>query len=67
MYTDAHMRELARSLGLLAYRTNWPMLNRRPEGLLTTQTPLILTKRPWQPTMAQRLAGMTFQPIDRLV
>ena len=65
-YTDNHMGDLAEDLGLMAYRTSWPILNMRPEGLLTTQMPLILTRKPWQPTIAQRSAGISFEPIKQL-
>ena len=65
-YTDRHMSEEAAKLGLISYKTAWPLLNKRPEGLLTSQTPLILTRRPWRPTVAQRLAGLTFSPIVKL-
>ncbi|MFZ2725014.1 MAG: class I SAM-dependent methyltransferase [Methylococcaceae bacterium] len=57
-YTDEHMGNVAKKLGLHAYRTYWPLLNRREDGLITSQTPLILTRKPWQPTFAQRLAGL---------
>jgi len=57
-YTDQHMGDIAKKLGLHAYRTFWPLLNRRDGGLITSQTPLILTRKPWQPTLAQQLAGL---------
>jgi tetratricopeptide (TPR) repeat protein len=56
-YTDQFMGNLAKNLGLNAYKISWPLLNQRHDGLITSQTPLLLTKRPWQPTIAQRLAG----------
>ena len=66
-YTDAHMADEAAALGLMAYKTSWPLLNRKPEGLITTQTPLILTRKPWKPTLAQQFSGLTIEPIEQLV
>lgn len=57
-YTDEHMAKVAHKNGFMAYRSAWPLLNSRPDGLLTTQTPLILTRKPWKPSLAQKLAGL---------
>ena len=65
-YTDGHMASEAAALGLMAYRTSWPLLNRKPEGMVTTQTPLILTRKPWRPTLAQRFSGLTIEAIKQL-
>jgi hypothetical protein len=65
-YTDKHMGSVAEKFGLLAYRSSWPLLNRRRDGLVTSQTPLVLTKRPWNPSLAQRMSGITFDPVKKL-
>ena len=57
-YTDHHMNNLAKRLGLTARRTSWPLLNRRADGLITSQTPMILTRKPWEPTLAQKTASL---------
>lgn len=62
-YTDEHMAKVANKFGLNAYRTSWPLLNRRADGLVTTQTPLILTKKHWKPTLAQQFAGLNIENI----
>lgn len=65
-YTDAHMAKVASKYGFIAYRTSWPLLNRKPDGLISTQTPLILTRSPWKPTLAQRFAGLSIEPIAEI-
>jgi hypothetical protein len=62
-YTDEHMAQVASKFGFIANRTSWPLLNRRPDGLITSQTPLILTRKPWKPTLAQYFAGLSIEPI----
>ncbi len=65
-YTDKCMGKFAADLGLIAHRTSWPLLNRRPDGLVTTQTPMILTRKPWRPTLAQRFAGLSIEPVRNI-
>jgi len=62
-YTDGFMAKMAEELGLHAYRTRWPHLNQRPDGMVTTQTPLILSKTPWRPTLPHRAYGIRFEGI----
>lgn len=57
-YADEFLAGLAESVGLLAYRSRWPLANDRGGGTLVSwQTPLILTKSAWQPPAAQLRAG----------
>jgi hypothetical protein len=65
-YTDTYMAKVASKYGFIAYRTSWPLLNRRPDGLITTQTPLILTREPWKPTLAQRFSGLSIEAIAEI-
>lgn len=60
-YTDNFMANLAKELGVFASISHWPMGNRTEYGLLTTQTPLILTKKIWKPSVAQRFAGLSIE------
>ncbi|PZO12038.1 MAG: hypothetical protein DCF25_18305 [Leptolyngbya foveolarum] len=66
-YTDSHMSKEAKALGLIAYKTSWPLLNKRTDGLITTQTPLILTRKPWKATLAQQFSGLNIDAIEQLV
>jgi SAM-dependent methyltransferase len=65
-YTDAFVSGMAKSLGLHAYRTKWPLLNQRPDGLVTTQTPIIFSKSHWVPTLAHRSYGIRIEGVTRL-
>jgi SAM-dependent methyltransferase len=58
MYTDEFMGNAAKAVGLLAYRSRWPLTNEHPGGLVTSQVPLILTKKPWRPTPAHNAYGL---------
>jgi hypothetical protein len=65
-YTDEFMADGARQFGLYAYRTRWPLLNQRADGHVTTQTPLILTKRPWRPLLAHRAYGIRIEGVTQI-
>jgi len=65
-YTDGFMSKLAAELGLFAYRTRWPLLNQRADGLVTTQVPLILTKSPWRPLLPHRAYGLKLEGVTQL-
>lgn len=65
-YTDGFMARLAGELGLYAYRTRWPLLNQRPDGHVTTQVPLILTKSPWRPPLPHRAYGLKIEGVTAL-
>ncbi|MEM1233214.1 MAG: class I SAM-dependent methyltransferase [Pseudomonadota bacterium] len=57
LYTDDAFGEMARAAGFYAYRTVWPLGNVTEEGLISTQHPTILTRKPWAPSAAQMTAG----------
>ena len=60
-YTDRFMADIAMELGLHAYVTNWPLCNRAEDGFFTGQTPMILSRSPWRPSIAQKLAGLSVE------
>ncbi|NEQ97177.1 MAG: hypothetical protein F6K30_10700 [Cyanothece sp. SIO2G6] len=62
-YSDSFIANEAAACGVYAYRTFWPLLNKRPDGLITTQTPLILTFKQWKPTLAQISSGISIDSI----
>lgn len=65
-YTDRAFGAAAKEAGLFAYRANWPVANKRPTGLITTQTPCVLTRGPWRPSVAQVAASIAGLPIERI-
>jgi hypothetical protein len=65
-YTDQAFGAFARQAGLHAYRTVWPATNIREDGLVTTQHPTILTKRPWKPRLNQRMTASLFEGIQKI-
>lgn len=60
MYTDEAFGKFAKQAGLYAYRSVWPTMNILEDGLVTTQHPTILTRKPWKPTLAQTTAAELF-------
>ncbi len=62
-YTDADFGGFARDAGLYAYRAAWPAMNIRADGLISSQQPTILTRRPWRPALAQRMTAALFEGI----
>ncbi len=65
-YTDEAFGKFARQAGLHAYRTVWPATNIRDDGLVTTQHPTILTKKPWKPRINQRMTAALFDGIQKI-
>ncbi len=65
-YTDQAFGLMAKEVGLVAYRSNWPLANKHAIGLITTQTPCILTKGNWRPSMAQLAASLGGTSIERI-
>jgi hypothetical protein len=62
-YTDTFFKRLAKAHGVWCYRSVWPMANRTEVGPVSPQTPLIVTKRPWRPSHARRLAGIDLEGV----
>ena len=62
-YTDKFVGDLARRNGLNAYRTKWPLVNQRSDGLITTQTPVIFTRSEWAPPIAHKAYGLRAEGI----
>ena len=65
-YTDDVFGEFAKEAGLHAYRTVWPTTNIQSDGLITTQHPTILTKKPWKPGLGQKLTAALFDGITKI-
>ena len=56
----------AREAGLHADRSVWPSVNLRRDGLVTTQQPTILTRKPWQPGLGQKMTAALFDGIVKI-
>ena len=65
-YTDQVFGGFAREAGLHAYRSVWPSVNLRRDGLVTTQQPTILTRKPWQPGLGQKMTAALFDGIVKI-
>ena len=65
-YTDEAFGKFASEAGLHAYRSVWPSVNLRSDGLVTTQQPTILTRKPWLPGIGQKLTAALFEGIVKI-
>lgn len=65
-YTDEAFGAFAREMGFHAYRSVWPAVNIRQDGLVSTQQPTILTRKPWKPQIGQRLTAALFDGIVKI-
>ena len=65
-YTDDVFGSFAQEAGFHAYTTVWPSTNIREDGLITTQHPTILTRKPWKPHLGQKMTAALFDGIVKI-